>query len=192
MRKLKFFDIRLSLPVLKKMRNDYALKHHPDKQKNEAAAKAASDMMALINDEYDYVINPKNRIPVISPSAGGPIFNKAKRGFYQHTGKSTFGDYSEKEKRQAQDLFHALSNGKGVDYDQFVNVANSITNWIAIIDIYSRVYGNLYEHIKCYVKDPENIQYILTTLNQMIAYQAKTNLESNITSVFNIIKRFKR
>lgn len=181
MRQLKYFKINSSLEDLKKERNKYALQYHPDRQKSEALAKVASDKMALINDEYDYVTDPENRVSVISPSAGGPIFTPGTKTKFTDQWK-----HHEKELRQAQNFFHAFTNAKGVDMELLVNTANAIKNWTIIFLIYKSKYGSEFsEHLNLYVKNKTHLKVIKDFINESI----KDNVSKNINNIFNVFSK---
>lgn len=183
--KLKYFNINHSLEDLKKKRKQYALRFHPDLYKSEGEKTTASKKMAEINAEYDYVTDPKNRVAKISPSAGGPIFNPGGP-------KPKYSDqkvYTERQKRQAQNLFHALTSGNGFDEELFVNTANAVRNWISVIEIYSKNYGDLFEQIKISLKKEKHQKYVIDFINAAIKDQAAENLSSNLNNLFNIFSK---
>jgi DnaJ-class molecular chaperone len=156
--KLEYFKITDSLEDLKHKRRQYALQLHPDKHSTEAAKKTASAKFVKMNAEYEYAIDPKNRIPVMRPSAGGPIFTPGRNP------KSK--TYSEKNIRQAQDLFHALSNGSGVDWDLFIGTSNAINSWTEVLKIYQIKYGEtLKTHLTYYIKNKDFESQIIDFIN---------------------------
>lgn len=182
--KLKYFNINHSLDDLKKKRKQYALRFHPDLYKSEGEKATASKKMAEINAEYDFVVDPQNRVATISPSAGGPIFNPGPRPKY-----SDEKVYTEKEKRQAQNLFHALTNGSGFDAELFVHTANAVKNWISVIEIYSKNYGDLFEQIKKSLKTEKHQKYAIDFIKTAAKDQANENFANNMNSIFNFFSK---
>lgn len=71
-------------------------------------------------------------------------------------------------RRVAQNIFHALTNAKGVDYNLLVSTINKITyeEVKPITSIYFRTYGfDLVKHIQSLVKDKTTKDAIITFLN---------------------------
>lgn len=187
--KLKYFNINHSLEDLKKKRKQYALRFHPDLYKSEGEKTTASKKMAEINAEYDYVVDPKNRVAKISPSSGGPIFTSGGKKSERTTKRAA----TEKEIRQAQNLFHALSNGNGFDAELFVKTANAVKRWTIVLDVYSKNYGEFTEHIAKYIKKEHHRIYILDFVQGRIKEETIDNTEINLTDFFNILSKiFKR
>lgn len=163
---LNYFDINKSLSELKKDRNKLAIKFHPDKYKGEDVA----GKIAEINNEYDYVTNPKNRLKHSQQKKASPGIDPI---CYD----------------QAQKIFHALTNLKSVDYDLLIRTVTQVTNWKDVSEAYYRSYGiHTLLHIQRAVPKQWNDRIIKIVV---MANQVKTKTaEEVIKDLYNHISQF--
>ena len=156
---LLYFKITDSPEVLKKKRNTLVKLYHPDVNKNIDT----NSIMQQINLEYDFVLsNPKQ------PK------------------QETFNN-EEFLKQAAQNIFHALTNGNGVDYILLANTIKSIPagQLKPLTVIYFQKYGfKLISHIQDRIKDKKIQDAIL------ISMKIGTGI-IELNDVFRFFKSFK-
>jgi len=137
---LNHFSLTDSLDELKTKRNVLTKRYHPDKNKSPNA----TAIMQEINTEYDYVLKHRKE-----PSKQRPV-NNDDDGFL---------------KQAAQNIFHALTHSKGVDYNLLNATFALIKSYQLkpLAEIYLKQYGfQLVNHIQEKVKK-ERTKLILTT-----------------------------
>lgn len=141
MRLFYFKEKNYTLDELRKRRNDLSKVFHPDVNKD----KDAIEKMQSIQEEYDFVKkNLKEKIkqaPIQEPEPNKEFL-----------------------KRAAQNIFHALTNANGVDYDLLSETIQKIPNerLKAVSTMYFNQYGfDLVSHINKLVKD-KKIKKIIT------------------------------
>lgn len=157
---LLYFKITDSPEVLKQKRNKLVKKYHPDINKSSNA----TAKMQEINMEYDYVLS--NR---------------------QLPKQETFTQDNNLLKQAAQNIFHALTNGNGVDYILLANTIKSIPagQLKPLTIIYFQQYGfQLINHIQDRIKDKKIQDAILISMKI-----ATGNIELN--DVFRFFRSFK-
>lgn len=146
MRLLYFKEKSYTPESLKKRRNELVKVFHPDVNKNSDA----HEKIKAIYNEYDYIKKnlkeePKQALPTEKERSHNSIF----------------------EHRAAQNIFHALTDSKGVDYTLLMDTIKMIPDekLKAISIIYFNVYGfNLINHISKLVKDKEKREFITLTI----------------------------
>ncbi|OFY87694.1 MAG: hypothetical protein A3F72_13300 [Bacteroidetes bacterium RIFCSPLOWO2_12_FULL_35_15] len=157
---LLYFKITDSPVELKKKRNALVKLYHPDLNKN----RDTNAIMQQINMEYDYVLS--NR---------------------QQPKQETFTRDNNFLKQAAQNIFHALTNGNGVDYILLANTIKSIPSGQLkpLTIIYFQQYGfQLINHIQDRIKDKKIQDAILISMKI-----ATGNVELN--DVFSFFRSFK-
>lgn len=142
MRLFYFKEKNYTLDELRKRRNDLSKVFHPDVNKD----KDAKEKMQTILDEYDFV--KKN------------LKEKIKQAPIQEPNKDFL-------KRAAQNIFHALTNANGVDYNLLSETIQKIPNerLKAVSTTYFNQYGfDLVNHINKLVKDKKVKKIITLTI----------------------------
>lgn len=153
----KYFNINDSLEALKARRREYAKKYFPDKYQTVAEQDKATAIMQEINSEYDFVTNPENRLK----------YQKAKPRVA--TKKPNWTANAAVEEKQAQNLFHALTNGGKVDMTLLIDTLNSISNHAGVIDIYQKKYNSdLVRDVYKYIKDEKYRDAIANHLKKIV------------------------
>ena len=156
---LLYFKISDSPEELKKKRNALVKLYHPDLNKN----KNSNAIMQQINMEYDYVLSQ-------------PELHKQEKILD-----------SEFLKQAAQNIFHALTNGNGVDYILLTKTIKRVpSGQLKLLTIiYFQQYGiKLISHIQDRIKDKKIQDAILISMKI-----ATGNIELN--DVFRFFKNFK-
>ncbi len=155
-----YFEITDSLEDLKKKRNDLVKIYHPDINKS----RDATAKMQQINMEYDYYIS-LHKQPKIKPISNDNDFLK----------------------QAAQNIFHALTNGNGVDYILLANTIKRVPSGQLkpLTVVYFQQYGfKLISHIQDRIKDKKIQDAILISMKI-----ATGNVELN--DVFRFFRNFK-
>lgn len=154
---------------LKADRNDLAKKFHPDICKD----KDATQKMQIIKDEYEYLkknikedprpLNDSKLHSVKEPNANLEFLKKA-----------------------AQNIFHALTSAKGVDYTLLMDTINKIPNGLFkdIAAVYFNQYGfDLITHVNTLVK--------VQKIKKLIILSLKVSKgELNIFELFTYMQKF--
>ena len=157
---LLYFKITDSPEELKKKRNALVKLYHPDLNKN----RDTNAIMQQINMEYDYVLNHR-----------------------QPPKQETFIPDNDFLKQAAQNIFHALTNGNGVDYILLANTIKSVPSGQlkSLTAIYFQQYGfHLISHIQDRIKNKKIQDAILISMKI-----ATGNVELN--DVFQFFRSFK-
>ncbi len=161
---LKYFNLNMGEDSLKELRNKYVRKHHPDRFTSEMEKKRNNIILSEINAEYDAVLkerkNPSNQ-PTDRPSAA---------------------EQDENIVNQAQNIFQALTNGKGVDYNLLTATLVKVKDYTTLFEIYKRKYGiDTMLHLKNSIKDKKTIQGIEEVIQISIA---ANNLGNTLNNIF--------
>lgn len=157
---LLYFKITDSQEELKKKRNALVKLYHPDLNKY----RDTNAIMQQINIEYDYVLIHR-----------------------QQPKQETFTRDNNFLKKATQNIFHALTNGNGVDYILLANTIKSIPaeQLKPLTVIYFQQYGfKLISHIQDRIKDKKIQDAILISMKI-----ATGNVELN--DVFRFFTSFK-
>lgn len=155
---LKYFNINDSLEALKARRREYAKKYFPDKYQTVAEQDKATAIMQEINAEYDFVTNAENRLK----------YQKSAKPL-RATRKPNWVSNAAVEEKQAQNLFHALTNGGKVDMILLIDTLNSISNHGGVIDIYQKKYNSdLLRDVYKYIKDERYRDAIANHLKKIV------------------------
>lgn len=137
---LLYFKITDSQEELKKKRNALVKLYHPDLNKN----RDTNAIMQQINIEYDYVLSHRQQLK-----------------------QETIIPDNDFLKQAAQNVFHALTNGNGVDYILLANTIKSIPagQLKPLTVIYFQKYGfKLISHIQDRIKDKKIQDAILISM----------------------------
>ena len=155
---LKYFSLSMSIESINKLKRKYALQHHPDKFTSESDKRKNEDILSSINSEYNFVVDEKSK-------------NK-------ESAKQATGAFDELLEKQAQNIFQALTNGKGVDYNLLIATLPRITDYTKLFEVYKQKYSiETIVHLQQKIKNKE----VLKGIEDLI--QATRTVE-NIKNIF--------
>ena len=162
--KLNYFTITDTADELREKRNALAKKHHPDKFPD-AKKRAQTVIMSAINDEYTWCMANGCK-PKITVPAGDP-------------------------QKQAQALFHALTNLHSIDVELLLKTIKQITDWDGVLKAYAGSYGTtLIFDATNHIADEELRNQVLDVI--MSSAGMATRFKQTAKTVYDIFKNLSK